>query len=125
MVCQDLIYSNDYADYIIDTTSIRGRELSGNAVCSQQINQEYAVIQVPREEKEEEMRDFLNYQNIPRLFGLLELSHLEETGVTQLQRNPNFDLLGQNVVLGVIDTGIDYTNEAFIDANGESRILAI
>jgi len=122
MVCQDLIYSNDYADYIIDTTSIRGRELSGNAVCSQQINQEYAVIQVPREEKEEEMRDFLNYQNIPRLFGLLELSHLEETGVTQLQRNPNFDLLGQNVVLGVIDTGIDYQHPAFINPDGTSRI---
>ena len=122
MPCQDMIYSNDYADYIIDITSLRGRELAQNAVCSQRINQEYAVIQVPRETDEDEMRAFLNYQNLPRLFGLLDVSHLDAAGVLKLQRNPNFDLYGQNVILGVIDTGIDYQHPVFVNADGTSRI---
>lgn len=122
MPCQEMIYSNSYADYIIDRTSIRGRELLKSAVCSQEINQEYVVIQVPGGSFNEEMRGFLYYQNLPRLFGLLEISHLDAAGVLELQRNPNFDILGQDVILGVVDTGIDYLHPAFINTDGTSRI---
>ncbi len=122
MPCQDIIYSNEYADYILDVTSLRGRELADQAACREQIDQNYAVIHVPREETAEEMREFLNYQNLPRLFGLLDTSHLESTGVLDIQRNPNFDLLGQNVILGVIDTGIDYRHPAFLKEDGTSKI---
>jgi len=122
MSCQDMIYSNDYADYIVDRTSIRGRELLKNAACTEEINQEYVVIQVSEESSNEEMRDFLYYQNLPRVFGLMEISHLEETGVLDFQRNPNLDILGQDVILGVIDTGIDYLHPAFLQTDGTSRI---
>ena len=122
MNCQDMIYSNEYADYILDTPSPRGRELVNKAVCQQQINQEYAVIQVHRENEEKDVRDFLSFQNLPRLFGLLDVSHLEDAGVLDIQRNPNFDLFGQGVILGIIDTGIDYRHPAFLNEDGTSRI---
>lgn len=122
MECQDMIYSNEYADFILDTTSLRGRELMEQAVCRQQINQEYAVIQVQREDSSNDVRDFLNFQNLPRLFGLLDTGHLDATGVFRLQREPNLDLLGQNVILGVIDTGIDYQHPSFLQENGTTRI---
>ena len=122
MPCQDIIYSNEYADYIVDVTSIRGREFANQVPCRQQINQSYAVIHVQREREPDQMREFLKYQNLPRLFGLLDVSHLEDTGVLDIQRNPNFDLLGQNVILGVIDTGIDYQHPAFVNEDGTSRI---
>lgn len=122
MPCQDMIYSNDYADYILDVTSVQGRNLLEKAACRQQINQSYAVIQVSREENGDDMREFLKFQNLPRLFGLLDVSHLEESGILELQRNPGFDLYGQDVILGVIDTGIDYQHPAFIREDGTSRI---
>ena len=122
MACQDIIYSNNYADYIIDRTSIRGRELLKKATCIQEINEEYVVIHVPREESDDLMSDFLNYQNLPRLFGTLEPEYLEEIGVGKIQRDPQLDLFGQNVILGVIDTGIDYEHPAFINGDGTSRI---
>lgn len=125
MDCQEMIYSNDYADFILDTTSLRGQELMGRAVCKEQINQEYAVIQVQREDSAADVRDFLNFQNLPRLFGLLDIGHLEDAGVLRVQRNPNLDLLGQNVILGVIDTGIDYRHPSFLTENGKSRIGVI
>lgn len=125
MDCQDMIYSNDYADYIIDTVSPRGRDLMEQAACSVPINEEYAVIQVERRESTEEMRDFLNFQNLPRIFGLLDTSHLEASGVLNIQRNPNFDLYGQGVILGIVDTGIDYEHPAFVNEDGTSRIGVI
>lgn len=122
MTCQEMIYANDYADFIIDTASPRGREMMRQAACSVPVNEEYAVIQVPQEENTDEMRSFLQFQNLPRVFGLLDTSHLEKTGVLNIQRNPVFDLFGQGVILGVIDTGIDYQHPAFVNADGTSRI---
>ena len=108
MDCQEIIYSNDFADYIIDRTSVKGKMLLESAICSEDITEEYTLIHVPRDEDADEMRGFLNYQNLPRLFGLLDIDHLEDVGVLEVQRNPAFDLFGKNVILGVIDTGIDY-----------------
>lgn len=125
MNCQDMIYSNDYADYIIDIASPRGRELLEQAQCRVPINQEYGVIQVERSEVAQDMRDFLNFQNLPRVFGLLDTGHLKAAGVLQLQRNPELDLFGQNTILGILDTGIDYTHPAFINEDGTSRIGVI
>ena len=120
-----MIYSNEFADYIIDIASPMGRSLMTRASCSVPINSEYTVIQTEREEDTEGMRDFLYFQNLPRLFGLLDTQHLEDTGVFQIQRNPNFDLFGQGVILGVVDTGIDYRHPAFISEDGTSRIGVI
>lgn len=38
---------------------------------------------------------------------------------------PNFDLRGQGVLIGIIDTGIDYTNSIFQYADKTTRIAAI
>ena len=38
---------------------------------------------------------------------------------------PSIRLDGSNTLIGMIDTGIDYTNPAFIDSNGETRIVSI
>ncbi|MCR5835799.1 MAG: S8 family serine peptidase [Lachnospiraceae bacterium] len=43
--------------------------------------------------------------------------------VTPLQNN--YGLYGKGTIAGIIDSGIDYYNNAFIDENGKSRILEI
>lgn len=60
-----------------------------------------------------------------RLYGLSDLIAAEEMGVLKLRRQPYLDLTGRNVLLGIADTGIDYTHPAFRYGDGRSRILAI
>ncbi len=39
--------------------------------------------------------------------------------------NNETDLKGKDTIVGIIDTGIDYTHPVFIDSNGETRIISI
>jgi subtilisin family serine protease len=62
---------------------------------------------------------------MPRMFGLLGKSALISAGILQVQQRPYLDLKGRGVLLGFIDTGIEYTHNAFRYEDGTSKIAAI
>jgi subtilisin family serine protease len=45
--------------------------------------------------------------------------------VERIRRLPAFDLRGEGVLIGIIDSGIDYTHPAFIYGDGTTKIAAI
>ena len=53
------------------------------------------------------------------------VSPLETSGIYQVQNNEYLNLRGQDVIVGIIDTGIDYLNKEFMDELGKTRILEI
>jgi subtilisin family serine protease len=65
------------------------------------------------------------YYAIPNLYGLTSEASLDASGVFELRRIPNFNLRGQGVLVGIIDTGIDYDNPVFLNADGTTKILSI
>lgn len=56
------------------------------------------------------------------VLGLLDRASLETSGILQVHRQPYLDLLGRGVVVGVIDTGIDYTLDTFRYEDGSTKI---
>lgn len=44
--------------------------------------------------------------------------------INSVQLEP-FNLFGDGIIVGVIDSGIDYLNNAFLDGNGKTRIISI
>ncbi len=60
---------------------------------------------------------------IPLVLGLLDTAALESAGILQVQEQPYLDLQGRGVLIGIVDTGIDYTQPAFIYEDGSSKIL--
>ena len=56
---------------------------------------------------------------------LCDISPVEASEVTVFHNNVYLPLNGLGVIIGIIDTGIDYLNEEFINEDGTSRILAI
>ena len=62
---------------------------------------------------------------MPKLYPLLDTASLDAAGITQVQNQPVLGLTGQNIILGFIDTGIDYTHPAFRRSDGSSRICGL
>ena len=60
---------------------------------------------------------------LPLACGLLDRVSLESAGIIQVQNQPFLDLKGRGVLVGIIDTGIDYTKKAFINSDGNSKIM--
>lgn len=57
-----------------------------------------------------------------KLLGLMGRENLEAAGIISTQRQPYLDLRGNGVIVAIIDTGIDYRNNSFINDDNTSRI---
>lgn len=65
------------------------------------------------------------YAVIPKLFGLMDSVNVDAMGVNRVRGFPRLNLQGSGVLLGFVDTGIDYTNPAFQNADKTTRIASI
>lgn len=63
--------------------------------------------------------------SLPTVLGLLDRAALEASGIIQVQNQPYLDLKGRKVLIGFVDTGIDYTQPIFINEDGTSKIQYI
>lgn len=65
------------------------------------------------------------YAAIPKCLGLADSTALEVSGILSLQDKNTLSLKGQGVFVAFIDTGINYTDETFLDPAGNTRIYAM
>lgn len=93
--------------------------------CINFVSREFAVIHALQNTADVLSVSRYSYSSIPKLFGLLDTSVLESSGILPAFDQPALQADGQGVILGLIDTGIDYTNPLFRNADGTSRILSI
>ncbi len=118
--CREQVYSNDYFDFIINTGN--RMYLPGEVECVQPISQEHSIIYYPREGLAPLEISTYTYSSIPKCYGLLDQTALEVTGILRLQNQPALALKGNGVLVGFLDTGIDYQNPLFRFSDGSSRI---
>jgi len=62
------------------------------------------------------------HSSIAAVLGTLGRAGLESAGIIQMQQQPILDLKGQGVLIGFVDTGIDYTQPVFCYEDGTSKI---
>lgn len=125
--CIKRAYSNEYADYI-STSSVSERILKEryNLECIQSIDNRYVVGYVERKND----NVLINYSSsigvtIPRLFAKMQDGALESTQVLKVRNNAFLELRGSGVMVGFIDTGIDYLNPLFKNADNTTRIIGM
>lgn len=126
MTCEDMIYSEEFADYTINYLSgFEGADEIYRTGCLNPITEKIAILHIPKTENTLTSLETTPYSFIPKLFGLMDSINMETVGVKQVQ-SPNYlGLDGENVIVGMIDTGIDYTNPLFQDRTGNTRIGVI
>ncbi len=67
--------------------------------------------------------DFTDF--FPKILSPLDAKSNEASGIAQILNQPVLNLSGRGVIIGFIDTGIDYTKEAFKFEDGTTKILSI
>ena len=124
--CAERIISEDYADFIIEI-GFRENEARQEYkdLCIQDIGYKFSAIYYPLSEINPISVGADTYIAIPKLFGLMDTSAVEATGALRLQRVRGASLTGNGVIVGFIDTGIDYTNDIFKNVTGRTRILSL
>ena len=122
MDCRNAVYSNDYYDIMVSgSDTVSGIE----TICKQEIADRYMVYYLNRQEVPPLSVGEYNYVNIPKCFTILDQFSLEVSGITRVQTQRNLELGGNGILIGFLDTGIAYENQAFRNTDGSSRIVAI
>lgn len=128
MTCKEKILSDAYADAIIDyDIPERFRSPTEPDYCIYNLDDKYRIVHVEREGLADLSIGVYSYASIPKLYGLMQTfraENLTDMGNLRIQAPP-LSLQGNGVILGFIDTGIRYQLEAFLDEEGNSRVLSI
>lgn len=67
--------------------------------------------------------DFLYF--LPRIMSPTDSQGNDASGITRVLNQPFLNLSGRGVIIGIVDTGIDYRKDAFKFEDGSTKILGI
>ena len=134
--------SINYVSYLVEYVGeLNGTITNNPGIYIIVINNEYASVYIKSSlinsfENTTEIMDLINrfyasdnfeivYVLPPEIYTLQSISAIEATQVNTLQAESPLNLRGKGVVVGIIDTGIDYLSDEFKDINGKTRINEI
>ncbi|WP_105615052.1 S8 family peptidase [Vallitalea okinawensis] len=128
--CHEIIISEEYIDIYqrstigIDEIKEIAEEL--NVECFQQLAPNDWVLHVKVEEKDlESFFETTPHIILPNIYGLTSSESIEAAGISAILDNKSLEISGEGTVIGILDTGIDYTHEAFRFDEKRSKIIAI
>lgn len=125
-VCREQILSEEYVDFIISQFERRQfAEFLEENSCRQEALFSYESIYVEQERAVPISFGVYPYNSIPKCYTLQDTQAMYQAGILQIQEYPTLNLQGTNVLIGLIDTGIDYQNPVFRNLDGSTRVLAI
>ncbi|MGO4944973.1 S8 family serine peptidase [Blautia sp. Sow4_E7] len=88
----------------------------------------YAIVTLPENILDEySRRPQIEFIEKPTRLYFEDLFSKEASCITQVQRDEpgNLQLSGRGVLIGIVDSGVDYRHPAFLTADGKSRILRL
>ena len=88
----------------------------------------YAIVTLPESMLEQySQRPQIEFIEKPTRLYFEDLFSKEASCITQVQRDEpgNLQLTGRGVLIGLVDSGVDYRHPAFLTADGKSRILRL
>lgn len=131
--CYEAVYSEDYADYIVEYNGDRQilEEIYSNA-CLFFIDNRYAILYSKKRSDYMESFGNLAYNIFPKLLAPMDVAGGEAAyntpSILSMINGENLDnesvlgLDGKDIVIGIVDTGIDILNEEFLNEYGRTRI---
>ena len=99
--------------------------LENDSGCYDFVNHEYVIWHRSLAEALPLSVQQYGYDSIPNLYTILDTSSLDSAGISRTAEQPFLGNKGRGTLIGIVDTGIDYTNPLLRDPDGSTRIAAI
>ena len=115
------ILDENYYDFLINNTIVQESQRENITP----INDRHSILHVQMSNFNMCDLGLYSYPRFPTLYTLASQLSLDSSNISPIQSNPTLALLGTGVLVGIIDTGIDYTHPAFRDEDNSSRIVSI
>lgn len=93
--------------------------------CEQDAGFDYKCIYLPSDLADPISLARYSYNSIPKCYAPLAMETLNQAGILPVQNYPTLQLKGQGVLVGFMDSGIDYTSGLFRQLDGTTRIISI
>ena len=123
--CSSLIVSEETGDYIIEYNSLYFEQIQRqDGVCISCINDTWCILYT-NYPGSRNINIQQGYYSVPKLYGLMDTTSFDASGITATLNQPLLNVRGQGVLIGFLDTGIDYLREDFKASGGRTRIAAV
>lgn len=123
--CSSLIISEETGDYIIEYNSLYFEQIQRqDGVCISCINDTWCILYT-NYPGSRNINIQQGYYSVPKLYGLMDTTSFDASGITATLNQPLLNVRGQGVLIGFLDTGIDYLREDFKASGGRTRIAAV
>ncbi|WP_423753631.1 S8 family peptidase [Clostridium perfringens] len=120
--------SEDSPDYLVEYRGNLKEELEKVPyACGDSITDTLGVVSTPPQYLKQLRKDVpsILYIQTRVPYVLQEVSPQETDNISTIVNNPYLGLDGSGVIVGIVDTGIDYLNKEFMREDDTSRILTI
>ncbi|WP_415284523.1 S8 family peptidase [Clostridium perfringens] len=120
--------SEDSPDYLVEYRGNLKEELEKIPyACGDAITDTLGVVSTPPQYLKQLRKDVpsILYIQTRVPYVLQEVSPQETDNISTIVNNPYLGLDGSGVIVGIVDTGIDYLNKEFMREDDTSRILTI
>ena len=126
MACRNSVASEEFADFIAPYfTSPENFMRSQGTDCIDFVNSTLAVVYVPLSTVTPSTYTSYTYSAVPKLYSLLDVTSMDAAGITPAGELPVLNNQGAGVIVGFVDTGINYTDSLFRNVDGSTRIIGI
>lgn len=124
--CSEYVYSEQYLNFIIRHNNIIDKVYERFVPdCVTPINSQYLIAYTRDNMFDISQMYKYGYQFVPKCYGLMDTSVIYETGTDRVSGLPGLELSGKDVLVGIVDTGIDYTMDVFKNSDGTTKIQYI
>ena len=124
--CRQMILSEDYMDFISPIyRAISIGETGEGKVCIQNMDFGFQAVYTNNSVARPLSLENYRYNSIPNCYELMDLQAMDDAGISVVQTYPTLRLLGSGIMIGILDTGIDYRNPLFQNIDGSTRIAGI